>query len=92
MPLCPFQASSQIPGDEGAERSEAPEAPRYPLKASSKIPGAEGAERSKAPEAPRYPNQLSSFLFGVDADIISVPKRVMKHKCLTFSRGPGGFG
>ena len=53
--LYPLKASSQITGAEGAERSEAPEAPRYPLKASFQIPGAEGAERSEAPEAPLYP-------------------------------------
>ena len=59
-PRHPLQASFQITGAEGAERSEAPEAPRYPLKASSQIPGVEGAEQSEAPEAPRYP--FKSFL------------------------------
>ena len=65
-----FEAFFEIIGAEGAERSEALEAPRYPLKASFQITGTEGAERSEAPEAPRYPYQFSSFCLGVDAGMI----------------------
>ena len=60
------QSSLQITGAEVAERSEAPEAPRYPLKASFQFIGAEGAERSEAHEAPRYHLKASFQLVGAE--------------------------